>query len=109
MSSLGHVCLGAYIVVAGRQGSMLIWGSVCLFGVFLCPLVLEGQLLCVIQLDLRLMTLLLSLPGGGIIGREKHTQLLLVFLGSTVGTTSSMVCSPPFVGTQPSLVWNLHP
>lgn len=62
--------------------------SVCLFGVLLCLFVLEGQLLWVIQVDHRLMTLLLSLPGGGIIGREHHTQLLLVFLGSTVGTIS---------------------
>lgn len=88
MSSLGHLCPGADVVVGGHQGSVLIWDGVCLFGVLLCPFVLEGQLLCVVQLDLGLMTPLLSLPGGGIIGREQHTQLLLVFLGSTVGTIS---------------------
>lgn len=74
--------------------------SVCLFGVLLCPFVLEGQLLWVIQLDCRLMTLLLSLTSGGIMGRGHHTQLLLVFLGSTVGPISG-------AGLLSSLHWYL--
>lgn len=31
VSSLGHLCLGAYVIVGGLQGSVLIWGSVVCF------------------------------------------------------------------------------